>query len=121
MTDQQQASTVDPSSTCLTPTLDGLAREGVRFRRAYAVNGICSPTRASLFTGTYPSTHGMVDCTHTVPEYRARLDTSLELWSQRLAQQGYRLGYFGKWHVERSNMLGSTYGSLRFAPVGPNV
>jgi len=47
----------------------------------------------------------MVDCTHTVPEYRARFDTSLELWSQRLQRAGYHLGYFGKWHVERSNRL----------------
>ena len=105
MTDQQQASTIDPSSPCRIPNLNRLAREGTRFTRAYAVNGICSPTRASLFTGVYPSTHGMVDCTHTVPEYRARLDTSLEMWSQRLHDRGYSLGYFGKWHVERSNRL----------------
>jgi len=105
MTDQQQASTVEPASPCHTPHLDRLASQGVRFRRAYTVNGICSPTRASLFTGVYPSQHGMVDCTHTVPEYRAKLDTSLEFWSQRLERMGYSLGYFGKWHVERSNRL----------------
>jgi len=105
MTDQQQASTVDPSSPCLTPTLDRLAHEGMRFTRAYTVNAICSPSRASLFTAVLPSTHGMVDCTHSVPAYRARFDTSLELWSQRLQEAGYHTGYFGKWHVERSNKL----------------
>ena len=105
MTDQQQAGTVDPSSQCQTPALDGLARQGVRFERAYTVNAICSPSRATLFTGVLPSTHGMVDCTHTVPEYRAKFDTSLELWPQRLHKLGYQMGYFGKWHVERTNKL----------------
>ena len=55
MTDQQQASTVDPGSPCDTPALDQLAREGVRFTRAYTVNAICSPSRASLFSGVLPS------------------------------------------------------------------
>jgi len=105
MTDQQQAATIEPGSPCRTPNLDRLAAQGTRFSRAYAVNGICSPTRASLFTGVYPSRHGMVDCTHTVPEYRARFDTSLTMWSRRLREMGYRLGYFGKWHVERSEKL----------------
>ena len=105
MTDQQQASTIEPGSPCRTPTLDALAAQGTRFTRAHTVNAICSPTRASLMTGVYPSQHGMVDCEHAVPEFRARYDTSLEMWSQRLAAQGYRCGYFGKWHVERSLRL----------------
>lgn len=105
MTDQQQATTVEPGSPCKTPTLDRLASQGTRFSRAHTVNAICSPTRASLFTSVYPSQHGMVDCTHTVNEYRAKLDTSLPFWSQRLQQMGYNTGYFGKWHVERSEKL----------------
>ncbi|NLS79665.1 MAG: sulfatase-like hydrolase/transferase, partial [Chloroflexi bacterium] len=105
MTDQQQAGTLDPGSPCQTPNLDRLARQGTRFTNAHTVNAICSPTRASLFTGVYPSQHGMVDCAHAVPDYRARLRTYLEMWSQRLAAHGYRCGYFGKWHVERSENL----------------
>lgn len=105
MTDQQQASTVDPGSPCQTPTLDGLAADGMRFTCAHTVNGICSPTRASLMTGVYPSQHGMVDCTHSVEPYRAKLNTGIEMWSQRLQRTGYHTGYFGKWHVERSGRL----------------
>jgi len=41
-----------------TPALDRLAREGTRFERAYCPNPTCSPTRASLITGMYPSAHG---------------------------------------------------------------
>ena len=105
ITDQQQAATIDSASPCQTPNLDRLCAEGVRFRRAYTVNAICSPTRASIYTGMLPHTHGMVDCTHTVEDYRARFRTGLTLWSQQLEQVGYRTAHFGKWHVERSNRL----------------
>lgn len=105
MTDQQRADTVAPGSLCQTPVLDRLRQRGVTFNRCYAPNPICSPVRASLMTGMLPHTHGMVDCTHTVPPYRARLDTSLPFWSSGLRGAGYRTGYFGKWHIERSNRL----------------
>ena len=65
MTDHTGAQATAPGSACLTPNLDALAMEGVRFGRAYTPNAICSPARASLMTGLYPSTHGMWDCTHT--------------------------------------------------------
>jgi arylsulfatase len=42
----------------LTPTLDALARSGVRFTQAYAECPICIPARRSLMTGTSPRTHG---------------------------------------------------------------
>ena len=41
-----------------TPALDRLCREGVRFDRAYCPNPTCTPTRASMITGVYPSQHG---------------------------------------------------------------
>ena len=41
-----------------TPSLDRLAREGVRFERAYCNNPVCSPSRATLITGLYPAWHG---------------------------------------------------------------
>jgi arylsulfatase A-like enzyme len=56
-------------------------------------------------TGLLPHTHGMVDVTHAVPAYRARLEEGLPFWTQALQQAGYRTAYFGKWHVERSNRL----------------
>jgi len=42
-----------------TPTLDQLAAEGVRFSRAYTVSPVCSPARASAFTGRYAHVHGV--------------------------------------------------------------
>jgi arylsulfatase A-like enzyme len=105
ITDQQQAATVDPGSACQTPHLDRLAEEGTQFTRCYAANPICSPSRASLFTGLYPHSHGMVDVPHAVEAYRAELKDCVPFWPRALRAAGYRTGYFGKWHVERSERL----------------
>jgi len=109
MTDQQRADTTTAESDCYMPNLQRLAAEGSRFNRCYTVNPICSPSRASLMTGVLPHTHGMVDCTHAVPAYRAQYDHSLPVWPRLLHQAGYYTGYFGKWHVDRSNRL-ETFG-----------
>ena len=106
MTDHTNAQALAPGGQCLTPNLDRLASKGVRFGRCYTPNAICSPARASLMTGMYPSTHGMWDCTHT--QRREWVDVPadrLPYFSQRLSDMGYRNGYFGKWHVEQSNKL----------------
>lgn len=105
ITDQQRADTTEPHTLCQMPHLENLAARGTRFERCYAPNPICSPTRASLMTGLLPHTHGMVDCTHTVEPYRAKLNADLPFWSQALQQAGYHTGYFGKWHIERTNRL----------------
>lgn len=105
MTDQQQAWTVDPKSPCLTPNLNRLGERSMRFTRMHTVNAICSPTRATLYTGLLPSVHGMVDCTHTVEDYRARFRAELPMWSRELKKAGYQTAHYGKWHVERSNRL----------------
>ena len=106
MTDHTNARALAPGSQCLTPNLDGLAAEGIRFGRCYTTNAICSPARASLMTSAYPSTHGMWDCTHTQrPEWVDVPASRFVYFSQLLAEAGYRNGYFGKWHVEQSNRL----------------
>jgi len=58
-----------------TPRLDQLAREGTLFNRAYCPNPTCTPTRASIITGKYPSQHGawslgtkLSETEHTVGE-----------------------------------------------------
>ena len=58
-----------------TPSLDRLAREGTLYNRAYTVNPTCTPTRASIITGMYPSQHGawslgtkLLEEVHTIGE-----------------------------------------------------
>jgi arylsulfatase A-like enzyme len=90
-----------------TPHIDELARDGVRFDRAYAVNGVCSPTRASLLTGLMPSQHGLHDVLSdpwvdqqgsgwsAIGEYRT--------FPATLAKRGYQTAMIGKWHLGDPN------------------
>ena len=105
MTDQMQGRVLEPDNPCRTPHLDRLAARGVRFRRAYTPNAVCSPARASLMTGLLPHNHGVLFVEHTVDDDQAVLRSQHPHWAQRLAAAGYTTGYFGKWHVERSNQI----------------
>jgi len=105
LTDQQQRSCVADNAVCQTPNIDALMAESIRFNNTHCVNAICSPSRASLITGMLPHNHGMIDCAHTVPEYRAKYDQSLDNLPVALKEAGYSLGYYGKWHIERSFKL----------------
>ena len=117
MTDQMQAQVLNEGHPCLTPNLDRLAARGVRFTRAYTPNAICSPARASLMTGLLPHNHGVLSVTHCFDEDQVVLREQHPHWAQRLADAGYRTGYFGKWHVEHSEDPGrfgwKTQGSNR--------
>ncbi|NKB65994.1 MAG: sulfatase-like hydrolase/transferase [Candidatus Latescibacteria bacterium] len=104
MADQMQAQVLDPGHVCRTPNLDRLAAEGVGFPRAYTPNNICCPTRASLMTGLMPHNHGVLEVLHSEPDLHV-LRPDKSHFAQRLVDVGYQTGYFGKWHVERSNDL----------------
>lgn len=105
MTDQMQGRVLDPANPCQTPNLDALAGNGMRIRNAYTPNAVCSPARASLMTGLLPHNHGVVHVTQTVDNDQGCLRLQHPHWAQRLEQAGYRTGYFGKWHVERTDRL----------------
>lgn len=88
-----------------TPHIDRLASEGVRFSQAYCVNSVCSPSRATYFTGLIPSQHGVhcylggekpdsqmgPDAYSTVAEF--------DTLSGILSEAGYTCGLSGKWHL----------------------
>lgn len=105
MADQMQGQVLRPGHPCHTPHLDSVARRGVRFDRAYTPNAICSPARASLMTGLLPHNHGVLWVTHNVDDDQGCLRQDKPHWAQRLAEAGYRTGYFGQWHVERTEQF----------------
>ncbi|MCP4306946.1 MAG: sulfatase-like hydrolase/transferase, partial [bacterium] len=59
--DQMRADVVGPGKAVpsISPNLDGLIAEGVAFTRAYSTCPLCTPARASMFTGDYAFRHGM--------------------------------------------------------------
>ena len=102
LADGMQAGTVDPGHPCLTPNIDALADRGVRFHNAHTTCPTCSPARASLMTGLLPHNHGVLEVEHGRDNDQCVLRTEHPHFAQRLSTAGYRTGYFGKWHVERT-------------------
>ncbi len=95
MSDQQRLDSIGAYGAELarTPVLDGMARHGTRFTQAYTPVTVCSPARASLFTGLYPAQHDVV-------RNGASLRLDLPNLAESLLGAGYRLGYSGKWHID---------------------
>lgn len=90
-----------------TPNMDRLAKLGTRFVNSFVYTPICSPSRATLFTGKLPRQHGIHDflTERPVPKPPQGQKAAPEsfagevLLSDMLAGQGYRCGYAGKWHM----------------------
>jgi len=97
MSDQQRIDTVSAyglNDVCKTPNIDKLAQRGMRFDRAFTPTAICSPARASFFTGLYPNHHGVTGNGLTINDGVRGLNNYLE-------EAGYACGYAGKWHVDQ--------------------
>jgi choline-sulfatase len=107
MCDQFQGRIFNTNNQCIKPNLDALANGGVRFENAYTPNAVCSPARASLMTGLLPHNHGVLFVTHLVDEDQSCLRLEKKHWAQCLEENNYKTGYFGKWHIERTNKLDS--------------
>ncbi len=91
ITDQQRYDTIAATGHrwMATPNLDRLAEGGVNFSRMFVTSPSCAPSRASIFTGLYPHTHGVL-----------RNDEVWRwTWVQMLAESGYRCVNVGKMHT----------------------
>ena len=97
------------------PSIDRIAREGMRFTHGYAACQVCSPSRASILTGKYPPRHGITDyigapsgeawrrtgrCTRLLPpDYDHALRSDEITFAEVLRRAGYRTFFAGKWHL----------------------
>jgi arylsulfatase A-like enzyme len=99
--DQQRADTI----ACYggvkvhAPNLNKLASECVVFERVYVTHPVCTPSRSSLMTGTWPHTNG---CTrNSVP-----LDRRFRVFPELMEDRDYRAAYIGKWHLGEEGPAG---------------
>ncbi|MDY6868638.1 MAG: sulfatase-like hydrolase/transferase, partial [Chloroflexota bacterium] len=101
-----------------TPTIDKLADDGMMFHQAFLTTSSCSPSRASIISGTYPH---QTDAEQLHWELPAEKTTFVE----KLKEAGYWTGQAGKWHLgelvkdrfhmlaeESTDELEKTYGEL---------
>jgi len=75
-----------------TPGLDRIAAEGMRFNNCFCTNSICTPSRATILTGTY----NHVNRVTTLSTY---MDNRLLTFPKLLQKQGYHTAVIGKWHL----------------------
>lgn len=112
--DQQHWNTIGAFNPEIsTPNLDRLVREGTTFSRAYCPNPTCTPSRASIITGMYPSQHGawtlgtkLLEDRHTVGE--------------DFGEAGYRTALVGKAHFQPLKTT-EQYPSLEAYPTLQNL
>jgi arylsulfatase A len=81
----------------VTPNLDGMAAEGVRFTSFYVAQPVCSASRAALLTGCYPNRIGITGAlgpwsTHGIHDREVTL-------AELCKSKGYATAVFGKWHL----------------------
>src|SRR5215475_12430092 len=99
--DQQRADTIARYGGVKVhaPNLNKLASESVVFERAYVTHPVCTPSRSSLMTGTWPHING---CTrNSVP-----LDRRFRVFPELMEDRDYRTAYIGKWHLGEKGPIG---------------
>ncbi|MDX2415560.1 MAG: sulfatase [Bacteroidales bacterium] len=91
----------DPNLIGRTPNIDRIAESGINFRNAVSVCPVCTPYRASLLTGQYPTTTGMFFNDIHLPEESL---TMAEIFKK----EGYSTAYIGKWHLDGMGRMAFT-------------
>jgi len=98
-----------------TPHLDRMAGDGMRFTDFYSTSGVCTPSRASLMTGSYPRRVDLHEDENELwvlfPKGRKGLNPSELTVAEMLQEEGYATACIGKWHLgDQSPFLPTRHG-----------
>ena len=112
-TDQQRYDTlgVNGGTLARTPVLDKLAAEGIRYERCQPTSVVCMPSRASMLTGQFPSTHGA-----WMNGVALRIDAPSV--AESLKDAGYATALIGKAHFEPFMDVFGRYAENSLASLG---
>lgn len=99
MTDQQNGDTLTPRYPAILPNLEAFLKNAVVMDEAYCASPHCCPSRASFFTGKYPSEHGVWNNVEVDNAISRGLYDGVVLFPEALKAAGYRTYFSGKWHV----------------------
>jgi arylsulfatase A-like enzyme len=108
------------------PHIDRMASDGMKFTRGYATCQVCSPSRASILTGKYPTKHGITTWigdrsgvawrgaerhdSHLPPDYERNLRADEITLAEVLRDAGYTTFFAGKWHLGRKGSWPTDHG-----------
>lgn len=100
LTDQWRSSSLGYADNpdVITPNIDQFALESVNFKNAVSVSPVCTPHRASLMTGRYPTTTGMFLNDLYLPDEELCM-------AEIFKSAGYKTSYLGKWHLDGHGRL----------------
>ncbi len=113
LSDQQRWDTLScyrkPIYPGLTPNLDRMAKEGIRFENAFTPQPVCGPARSCIQTGKWVTQTGCFTNGIALP-------TDQKTIAHYLSESGYSVGYIGKWHLASNRRKGINF---RDKPVPP--
>jgi len=132
ITDQERSPQHWPENWANYSTMPGrkaLIDNGIQFTRAFCNTSMCTPSRATLFTGLYPARHGVIDTLSEGGSYSESekvLPVDLQNLAKMLGSVGYRVEYRGKWHLSKpagdewsqadAEAIGANYGFHGWVP-----
>lgn len=132
ITDQERSPQHWPESWANYSTMPGrkaLIDNGIQFTRSFCNTSMCTPSRATLFTGLYPARHGVIDTlteSGTFEDSEKVLPVDLQNLAKMLGSVGYQVAYRGKWHLSKpvgeewsaadSDAIAANYGFTGWVP-----